>query len=171
MDPISTFQLASSIISVVDIGARILSDASQAYQSGSGLVPRLEELKRLPEELSTAANRVQNYLGNIPSAPTELNSILLNQSRRCIEVSNELQKIIDELQPKTESNSKFAAASRSVAAATKTMLRSSRIAALVNELTELRSQMTLTIVLQVWYASPPPPGHQRSLLKGYMSHC
>lgn len=152
MDPLSAFSLAAGVIQVVDYGTRILSTTYEIYQSGSGHTARNVELSTLSRELSGLSEQLQSRLCDVKRPPEASESALLDLCRRCMEASAELQSAIDGLRAKGKKRIRVAACS--FVSALKSIWTEDRVERLRDRLTEIRSQMTMAILVCILYGIP-----------------
>jgi ABC-type transporter Mla subunit MlaD len=149
MDPISAFQLAAAVIGVVDFSTRVLSETREIYKSASGHTARDVELSTLAQELSGLGAQLQN---RIPDGATPLvgaEATLVDLSQQCVDASDRLNKAICDLRSNTSEMGKISTAAGSFASALKSVWKGSEIESLRERLSEIRSQMTLAILVCV----------------------
>lgn len=157
MDPMSAFQLAAAVISVVDFGARLLSDTYEIYQSGTGHTERDVELSTLSHDLTVLGEELQKRLSAASTTPAASaaapgpEAVLFDLSRRCVEASAKLQKAVNDLQANMTGTSKISVAANSFVSALKAVWKKSEIESLKENLAEIRSQMTIATLVSVWY--------------------
>ncbi|RYP07847.1 hypothetical protein DL765_009000 [Monosporascus sp. GIB2] len=152
MDPVGAFQLAAAIIGVVDFGARLFFDAREIFQSETGRTAHNAQVLALPRELSTLSEQLREHLQAASTTGTRTRSqtTLLGLSQRCIEASKKLQQAVDDLRVNKKANGKFSIAADSFAVALKARWSASEIEDLRKNLTEIRSQMTIAMLMDVW---------------------
>ncbi|KAL2670026.1 hypothetical protein Neosp_014905 [[Neocosmospora] mangrovei] len=149
MDPITALQTASAIIGIVDFGSRLLSSTYEIYQSASGYTARNVGLSTLSEELNGLGEQLQDRLQAAPSSATTSDKTLQSLSVRCIEASDKLHSAIRDLQANRPENSIISTAANSFASALKAVWKKGEIEALKEELTEIRSQITIAGIISV----------------------
>ncbi|KAI8681041.1 NACHT domain-containing protein [Fusarium keratoplasticum] len=149
MDPITALQTASAIIGIVDFGTRLLSSTYEIYQSASGYTAREVELSTLSEDLTGLGKQLQDRLPAASSATSASDRTLQNLSARCVESSNKLHSAIHDLQANRSGKSTISTAANSFASALKAVWKNDEIESLREELTEIRSQMTIAAIISV----------------------
>ncbi|KAI8682399.1 NACHT domain-containing protein [Fusarium sp. Ph1] len=149
MDPITALQTASAIISIVDFGSRLLSSTCEIYQSASGYTAHEVELSTLSEDLTSLGKQLQDRLPVASSATSASDRTLQKLSARCIEASNKLHSAIHGLQANRSGKGRISTAANSFASALKAVWKNDEIESLREELTEIRSQMTIAAIISV----------------------
>ncbi|EEU34660.1 uncharacterized protein NECHADRAFT_34792 [Fusarium vanettenii 77-13-4] len=149
MDPITALQTASAIIGIVDFGSRLLSSTYEIYQSASGYTARDVGLSTLSEELNGLGEQLQDRLQEAPSSAATSDKTLQSLSVRCIEASHKLHSAIRDLQANRSENSRISTAANSFASALKAVWKKGEIESLKEELTEIRSQITVAGIISV----------------------
>ncbi|GAB1316347.1 hypothetical protein MFIFM68171_06557 [Madurella fahalii] len=149
MDPISAFQLAAAVIGVVDFGARVLSETREIYHSASGRTARDVELSTLAQELSGLGAQLQSRIPHSSTPLVGAEATLVDLSQRCMDASDRLNKAISDLRCNTSGTGRISTAAGSFASALKTVWKGSEIESLRESLAEIRSQMTLAILVCV----------------------
>ncbi|KAM0415928.1 hypothetical protein ACHAPT_013081 [Fusarium lateritium] len=150
MDPITALQVASAIIGIVDFGTRLLSETYEIYQS-SGHTERAVALSTLSDELNGLGQQLQGRLQSASGRPSSVSDKTLQSlSARCVEASAKLHLAIRDLQASPSGSSRISTAANSFAAALKAVWKKSEIESLKEELTEIRSQITIAALISVW---------------------
>jgi len=149
MDPISAFQLAAAVISVVDFSARVLSETREIYQSASGRTARDVELSMLAQELSGLGAQLQSHIPDDATPLVGVEATLVDLSQQCVDASDRLNKAICDLRSNTSGTGRISTAAGSFASALKSVWKGSEIESLRERLTEIRSRMTLAILVCV----------------------
>ncbi|KAK5658053.1 hypothetical protein OQA88_2609 [Cercophora sp. LCS_1] len=150
MDPISAFQLAAAVISVVDFGSRLLSDTYEIYQSGTGQRARDLELSTASRDLAELSAQLQNHLAGTSDAAGGSSAVLFGLSQQCIKASAELQRAINEVQANMAGTGRIGIVANSFVSALKAMWKASEIERLKESLSEIRSQMTVATLVSIW---------------------
>ncbi|RNJ56586.1 hypothetical protein D7B24_007073 [Verticillium nonalfalfae] len=140
MDPVSAAGFASSLITFIDFSYKLIHGSVDLYKSAAGATDDnvrissiVEDLRKITETISTPAPPEDDG----PHS-RELNKLALE----CQDVSKELADILETLK-RREGNKAW----RSLEAAWKSMRKSDKVAALVNQLATYRMQLLLRLGL------------------------
>jgi hypothetical protein len=160
MDPVTAFQTASAVLSVVDFGLRVLSDGYEIYKSGTQRTARNDALAQVSQELSGLSERVQQRLVQVSSAGTQAtnggssDTLLREIARRCDTASKRLERAIDDLRRSSKSSRKTTAAAKSLIVALRGIWNQNELDELKAELSDIRSQLTLAVIISMWLVIP-----------------
>uniref|UniRef100_A0A0D2XJE7 Nephrocystin 3-like N-terminal domain-containing protein n=1 Tax=Fusarium oxysporum (strain Fo5176) TaxID=660025 RepID=A0A0D2XJE7_FUSOF len=124
MDPITAFQVAASVITFVEFGRNILTEAREVYQSPSGIPSKVVQLGQVAKDLAAAGDRVSESL--IKSAPNSSAASDEKLSRLCGEC-NTIKTF-------------------------KTIWSQSKIDELDQQLRRIQSEMTMAVLMSLWKA-------------------
>jgi hypothetical protein len=146
LDPATAFQTGAAVISLVDFGSRVLSDSFEIYRSGQAQTARNESLVDISQQLLVLSEEVQSQTANTQCGP---DAILIRIAQRCKNVSQRLQSAITDLRTQKRSRNKVTDAARSFVAALAGVLKQKDIDEMKTELSEIRSQMILAILVSI----------------------
>lgn len=137
MDPITAIGLASSVLSFIDYGAKIVSGAIEIYQSSSGLTDSNRGSKAIVTEVRQLALRLQ------PPANTQLSGdekSLCNLTTECDNIAEQIIDLIEKVEPKSRKSK-----GSSLRAAIKTKWYESDRRRLEERLNQCRAQLNLQL--------------------------
>lgn len=102
VDPLTSLGVAGNIITIVDVGYKVLKDISHLYRSESGELEELVFLKHNSEALLKIGKHLQSILKpeGVGRALTPLESETARLAADCSDVATEFIEIIDRLSPK-----------------------------------------------------------------------
>ena len=111
MEPLTALSVATSIISFVDFGSKLLSRSRKLYQSANGVLTENVHIEVIAADIATLAQGLRRKLPeHRPLAEPSLSSkasgnddILDDLCRRCVEIATELAVRLDKLKVKTPS--------------------------------------------------------------------
>jgi len=107
MDPLTAIGLAGNILSLIDATSKVISKARQLYDSASGTTSENDELESLTKNLKDLASRIQRNTGETPrqvhlSTRITNETVLENLSQQCIQVADELLRVLESVKVKGE---------------------------------------------------------------------
>jgi hypothetical protein len=97
MDPLSAIGLASNIIAFMDLASKLISRTYEAYNSSTGTSKEITDLTQVIGDLQATARRLSNQVW---PARTDDEVAVLNLSRKCQDLSNDIVDILTKLQMK-----------------------------------------------------------------------
>jgi hypothetical protein len=117
MDPLTALSVATSVISFVDFGSRLLSKSRKLYKSSNGVLTENVDLHIIALDIATLAQGLRRKLPehrplsdpSKGSATFEDDGALDHMCRRCVEIASELMARLDKLKvdaPSTERDKK-----------------------------------------------------------------
>ena len=117
MDPLTALSVATSVVSFVDFGSKLLSKSRKLYKSSNGVLTENVDLHVIALDIATLAQGLQRKLPehrplsnpSKGSATFEDDGALDHMCRRCVEIASELMAHLDKLKvdaPSTEKEKK-----------------------------------------------------------------
>lgn len=105
MDPITALSVASSIITFVDFGGKLLSDTRKLYKSANGILSSMIDIETLAFDLTTITQGLKRQLpqqrllfsSNSHREKSEDDEVLDNLCERCVQIGEELKQRLDRL--------------------------------------------------------------------------
>ena len=107
MDPFSGIGLASSIITFIDFGCGLVSDAHEIYRSANGLTRDFEDVDLACERSKQIAQSIQSRVVTrrdymtADDAMTD-NEVLQGLAKSCLGTANEIAEVLDKMRSKTD---------------------------------------------------------------------
>ncbi|EXM14989.1 hypothetical protein RAB80_006735 [Fusarium oxysporum f. sp. vasinfectum] len=149
MDPITAFQVAASVITFVEFGRNILTEAREVYQSPSGTPSKVVQLGQVAKDLAAAGDRVsESLIKSAPNSSAASDEKLLRLCGECNTIKNEFQQALTRFQAR--GNNKLNHAVSSVSVAFKTIWSQSKIDELDQQLRRIQSEMTMAVLMSLW---------------------
>ncbi|KAF4443142.1 ent-kaurene oxidase [Fusarium austroafricanum] len=149
MDPITAFQVAGTVITFVEFGRSLLTEAREVYKSPSGTTSKVIQLDSIANDLAAAGDQVSASLAkSTPSSQATSDQTLLRLCGQCTSIKGELQKALGNLQARGDT--KFNYAISSVATAFKAIWSQSKINDLDERLRRIQSEMTMAVLISLW---------------------
>ncbi|RYC90514.1 hypothetical protein BFJ63_vAg6576 [Fusarium oxysporum f. sp. narcissi] len=149
MDPITAFQVAASVITFVEFGRNILTEAREVYQSPSGTPSKVVQLGQVVKDLAAAEDRVsESLIKSAPNCSAASHEKLLRLCGECNTIKNEFQQALTRFQAR--GNNKLNHAVSSVSVAFKTIWSQSKIDELDQQLRRIQSEMTMAVLMSLW---------------------
>ncbi|KAF9773531.1 hypothetical protein IL306_008638 [Fusarium sp. DS 682] len=149
MDPITAFQVAGTVITFVEFGRSLLTEAREVYKSPSGTTSKVVQLDRVANDLAAAGDQVSASLAkSAPGSSAASDQMLWRLCGQCTSIKNELQQALRNLQARGDSSFNYAISS--VATAFKAMWSQHKINELDQRLQKVQSEMTITLLVSLW---------------------
>ncbi|EWZ47128.1 hypothetical protein FOCG_11116 [Fusarium oxysporum f. sp. radicis-lycopersici 26381] len=149
MDPITAFQVAASVITFVEFGRNILTEAREVYQSPSGTPSKVVQLGQVVKDIAAAEDRVsESLIKSAPNCSAASHEKLLRLCGECNTIKNEFQQALTRFQAR--GNNKLNHAVSSVSVAFKTIWSQSKIDELDQQLRRIQSEMTMAVLMSLW---------------------
>jgi ribosomal protein L29 len=107
MDPFSGIGLASSIITFIDFGCGLVSDAHEIYHSANGLTRDFEDVDLACERSKQIAQSIQSRVVTrrdymtADDAMTD-NEVLQGLAKSCLGTANEITEVLGKMRSKTD---------------------------------------------------------------------
>jgi hypothetical protein len=137
MDPVTVISLASSILTFVDVGAKVVKKASEIRNSHVGSTKDNETRETMSEELGAIAMRLKPPENLQVSQEQES---LCKVARECQALSNNILDLLARIKPR-KSNGMSA-----LFAAAKSIRKQGDLEALESQLSDCRGRLTLSLV-------------------------
>jgi len=149
MDPVSALGVAAAAVQFVDFSATIVKDIIAAYQfleSGNSSLSYFQRIKTSAHRLHASNLRLRRSLhpDQLQREPTQTENDILAVSQVCIDISIELQRVLDKLNP-DNTHSKI----KTVWMALKVVWEKGNIDSLEQRLLEQREQLMFVILLSL----------------------
>jgi hypothetical protein len=149
MYPITAFQVAGTVVTFVEFGRSLLTEAHEVYKSPSGTTSKVVKLEGIANDLTTIGDQISAYLTNAPAESRGRSDETLEKiCQCCTDIKKELQHALGGL--RARGDSKFDYAVSSVAAAFKSVWSQSKINDLDRRLREIQSEMTMAVLMSLW---------------------
>ena len=100
LDPLTAISLASSIVSFVDFGSKLLIDAYGAYQSHDGAKEENLRIETIYDDLKKLSAHLVQAPGSSSPRLSDDELALQDLARQCVSVSEKLLGILDKLKVK-----------------------------------------------------------------------
>lgn len=137
MDPVTAIGLASSILTFIDVGVKVLQKANEIRNSQDNITKENRSRKTISDELKFAAARVKP-LDDLQVTPEQ--ESLRRVARECQVLSTKMLGILESIKPR---KSHFIS---SLVGAAKVIRKQDDLEALDKELRDCRGRLTLSLV-------------------------
>lgn len=150
MDPLSVLAVSAAVVQFVDFGGRLLSNASEIYQSQWGHTKSHVEIKALSENLAQMSDDIEKRSQKIKANElTESEEVFFSLCRECKGISSDLQACLLNLQAR--GTTRIERAGNSLVVSLKGIWSAKRVEDLVERLKEIRQQVMFSVLVFLWY--------------------
>ncbi|CAG1980275.1 unnamed protein product [Fusarium graminearum] len=149
MDPITAFQVAGTVITFIEFSYNLISETRSAYKSPDGYPKVVNDLSTVINDLADVSHRIRHVIDvSVSQANNASDNTLIRLCRESQDIAGEMNSALLSLQAK--GTSKLGQAKSSVIVALKAMWSKDKLAKLEQRLQQIRSEMTMAMLVVLW---------------------
>ncbi|KAJ5106840.1 hypothetical protein N7456_003515 [Penicillium angulare] len=149
MDPLSALSVASSVISFVDFGSKLVSQFNEIKGTYNGEPPTVVRLKSFSNDLSSVAADAQNRVKEFGSSYPRASQALARLNDECVEAEVQLGRFLDKMTAKTQGN-RLRNLEANGRAAFRAIWSEKQVEEWREKLERIRNQIMMNVLMCLW---------------------